>query len=222
MIVGFRAVFYEVLLPLLPVAVHVCGSVIFEFHTVHCLGPLAIEGFVERGFPLVRRCSAQLLSLASNAVSFIVTIECCAKVFHFHRSAFVDVSRELPFLRYLPLAQIMNFFDVFVFQGEDPFFELGVLLAKKTVFFSELIENFLFLVLHLLERFEFVLIFKVLLLTLFVKGRDHLLLFLDYGFQGLDLFQVVVLFVLCGLNSVIVIEIGVSGSIGRAVFFKRR
>lgn len=109
--------------------------------------------------------------------------------------------------------------DVFLFQRVDLVFEFVVLLTKHPVFVSELVQDFLFLVLHLLERFEFILIFEMFLLPLLVEGCNHLLLLLNDGLQGLDLLKVVFLVALCVQELHVVIEVGVPGALSRIVLF---
>jgi len=59
--------------------------------------------------------------------------------------------------------------DVFLLQRVDLVFEFVVLLTQHSVFVSELVQDFLFLVLHLLERFEFVLVFEMFLFPLLLE-----------------------------------------------------
>ena len=113
----------------------------------------------------------------------------------------------------------MNLLDVFLFQRVDLIFEFVVLLTKHPVFVSELVQDFLFLALHLLERFEFVLVFEMFLFALLVERCNHLLLLLNDGLQGLDLLEVVFLVALRVQELHVVVEIGVPGALSRIVLF---
>jgi hypothetical protein len=85
-------------------------------------------------------------------------------------------------------------------QSKDFIPQLGILFFEAFVLFTQLVQNFLLLSLHRLERFHLVLKLLMFVFPLLMQLSYHLLLFLDDRLQRVNLVRVVcfvVLMIVC-------------------------
>jgi hypothetical protein len=81
-------------------------------------------------------------------------------------------------------------------QSKDFIPQLGILFFEAFVLFTQLVQNFLLLSLHRLERFHLVLKLLMFVFPLLMQLSYHLLLFLDDRLQRVNLVRVVCFVVL--------------------------